>query len=283
MRPEPRPELSWRLRLRFWGVRGSIPTPCRQNLGYGGNTSCLQVETPQEEILIFDAGSGIRDLGLQLARQSSHRPLRIHLFLTHFHWDHVLGLPFFVPLFDKRNSITIYSSPYSAPLQASVAAVMRHPHFPVAFETVPSHIQLVELGTTPFRAAGAEIRAFPVHHPQGACGYRIEAAGASAVYVPDREPGVETLDRGVRENAGGADVLMHDAQYTPEEYPKWQGWGHSTWEEAVVVARDAKAKRLVLFHHDPEHSDDTLRTIEGQAGAVFSAVDAAAEGSVIEL
>ena len=167
------------MRLRFWGVRGSIPTPSRQNLGYGGNTSCLQVETTQEEVLIFDAGSGIRDLGLQLARQSAGGPLRIHLFLTHFHWDHVLGLPFFGPIYDKRNEITIYSSPYSAPLQPSIAAVMRHPHFPVSFETL--NIRLVNLGTAPFRADGAEIRAFPVNHPQGACGYRIEGEHASAV------------------------------------------------------------------------------------------------------
>jgi phosphoribosyl 1,2-cyclic phosphodiesterase len=264
-------------------VRGSIPTPCRQNLGYGGNTSCVQVETPQEEVLIFDAGSGIRDLGLHLARESVRGPLRIHLFLTHFHWDHVLGLPFFVPIYDQRNVITIYSSPYSAPLQPSVAAVMRHPHFPVAFETVPSHVQLVELGTVPLRTAGAEVRAFPVHHPQGACGYRIEAGGACAVYVPDREPGDEALDRGVRENARGADVLMHDAQYRPEEYPKRRGWGHSTWEEAVAVARDAQVKRLVLFHHDPEHSDDAIRSIAEQAGAAFPSVDAASEGSAIEL
>lgn len=283
MREAVLPEGSWRLRLRFWGVRGSIPTPCRQNLGYGGNTSCLQVETPQEEVLIFDAGSGIRDLGLQLARQSASGPLRIHLFLTHFHWDHVQGLPFFVPLFDKRSTITIYSSPYSAPLQPSVAGVLQHPYFPVPFETVPSRVRLVELGEAPFRAAGAEIRAFPVHHPQGACGYRIEAAGAAAVYIPDREPGVETLDRVVRENARGADVLMHDAQYTLEEYPKCRGWGHSTWEEAVAVARDAQAKRLVLFHHDPEHSDDAMRSIVGRACAAFPAVEAATEGSAIEL
>jgi phosphoribosyl 1,2-cyclic phosphodiesterase len=243
----------------------------------------LQVETSHEEVLIFDAGSGIRDLGLHLAGQSARGPLRIHLFLTHFHWDHLLGLPFFVPLFDTRNVITIYSSPYSAPLQPSVAAVMRHPHFPVAFETVPSHVQLVELGAAPCRAAGAEVRAFPVHHPQGACGYRIEAAGASVVYVPDREPGVEALDRVVRENAKGADVLLHDAQYTPEEYLTQRGWGHSTWEEAVAVARDAQAKRLLLFHHDPEHSDDAIRSIVGQARAAFPSVEAASEGSTIEL
>jgi phosphoribosyl 1,2-cyclic phosphodiesterase len=283
MPPEPRPEVPWRFRLRFWGVRGSIPTPCPQNLGYGGNTSCLQVETPQEEALIFDAGSGIRGLGLHLARQSAGRPLQIHLFLTHFHWDHVLGLPFFVPLFDKRNSITIYSSPYSAKLQSSIAAVMQSPHFPVPFEDVATQIQLVELGTEPVCAAGTEIRAFPVNHPQGACGYRIEAGGASAVYLPDREPGFETLDRSVREDLKDADVLMHDAQYTPQEYSKWRGWGHSTWEEAVAVARDARVKRLVLFHHDPEHSDDAMRRIAEEAGSVFPAAEAAREDSVIEL
>lgn len=240
------------------------------------------METGGDEVLIFDAGSGIRELGQHLARKSE-RALKIHLFLTHFHWDHVLGLPFFVPLFDKSHNITIYSSLYSAPLQQSVAAVMRYPYFPVPFETILSHVRLVELGTLPVYVAGAEIRAFPVHHPQGACGYRITAAGASAVYAPDREPGDETLDRGIRKNSQGADVLIHDAQYTPEEYSQWQGWGHSTWEEAVAVARDAEVKRLVLFHHDPEHGDDVVGEFVEQASAALPAVEAATEGCAIEL
>jgi phosphoribosyl 1,2-cyclic phosphodiesterase len=274
---------SWRLRLRFWGVRGSLPTPARHNLGFGGNTTCVQVEVPRrEEVLILDAGSGIRDLGVHLA-QTRPGPLDIHLFLSHFHWDHVLGLPFFGPIFDPRNSFTIYSSSYSAPLRASVAGVMSHPYFPVTLESDLGHVKLVQLDSAALRLAGAEIQAFPVHHPQGACGYRINVAGASAVYVPDREYGDEALDRELRRSSHGADVLIHDAQYTPEEYPQKKGWGHSTWEDAVQVARDAQIHRLVLTHHDPTHDDDMVRSILEQAKAAFPNTEAAAEGSTIEL
>jgi phosphoribosyl 1,2-cyclic phosphodiesterase len=276
-------DTSWRLKLRFWGVRGSIPTPCRQNLGFGGNTTCVQAELPQrQEVLIFDAGSGIRDLGIHLA-QSRHGPLDIHLFLSHFHWDHVLGLPFFGPIFDPRNSFTIYSSPYSAPLRPSVAGVMSYPYFPVSLESDLGHVKLVQLDSAPLLLAGAEIQAFEVHHPQGACGYRISVAGASAVFVPDREPGVEALDRELQRNAHGAGLLIHDAQYTPEEYPKKKGWGHSTWADAVQVAREAQIHRLVLWHHDPAHDDDMVRRILEQAEAAFPNTEAAAEGSMIEL
>ena len=274
---------SWRLRLRFWGVRGSVPTPCRQNLGFGGNTTCVQVEIPRrKEVLIFDAGTGIRELGLSLARLQPG-PLRIHLFLTHFHWDHVLGLPFFAPAYDQRNSLTIYSSSYSAPLKPSLAGVLGYPYFPQTLESDLGHVRLVQLDSRSVRVAGAKIQAFPVQHPQGACGYRISVPGACVVYVPDRECGDQALDGAIRKGARGADILVHDAQYTREEYPGKKGWGHSTWEDAVQVARDANVRRLVLFHHDPAHSDATVRRILKQARAAFPNTDAAAEGSAIDL
>jgi len=203
--------------------------------------------------------------------------------MTHFHWDHVLGLPFFAPAYDPRNSMTIYSSAYSAPLRPSLAGVMCHPHFPATLETELRHVKLVHLDSSSLRLAGAEIHPFPVHHPQGACGYRIKAAGASAVFVPDREPGEGALDGELRRNSQGADVLIHDAQYTPEEYLEKKGWGHSTWRDAVEVARDAQIKRLVLFHHDPARSDDMLLAILDQAKAAFPNTEAAEEGSAIEI
>lgn len=179
--------------------------------------------------------------------------------------------------------MTIYSSSYSAPLKPSLEAVMGHPHFPATLESELGHVKLVQLESAPLRLAGAEIQPFPVQHPQGACGYRINVASASAVYVPDREPGDETLGREIRQNSGGADVLIHDSQYTPEEYPNKKGWGHSTWQDAVHVARDAKVRRLVLFHHDPARNDDMVRGILGQAKAAFPNTEAAAEGSTIEI
>jgi phosphoribosyl 1,2-cyclic phosphodiesterase len=272
------------LRLKFWGVRGSLATPCRQNLGFGGNTTCLQVEVPHsDEVVIFDAGTGIRNLGLSLM-QSRQGPLKIHLLLTHFHWDHVLGLPFFGPAFDPRNSLTIYSSPYSAPLMSSITGVLSHPYFPATFESELRHVKLMPLERgESLRIAGVEIRAFPVQHPQGACGYRIESSGACIVFVPDHEGGDAEMDRAIREAAHGADVLIHDSQYTPEEYLIKKGWGHSTWKDAAQVALDSQIGRLVLFHHDPAHDDDMVQGMLESARDIFPNADAAIEGSVIEI
>jgi phosphoribosyl 1,2-cyclic phosphodiesterase len=274
---------SWRLSVKFWGVRGSLPTPSRQNMDFGGNTSCVEVRASTGESIIFDAGSGIRELGLQLARQTRNGGLDIRLFFSHFHWDHVIGLPFFVPIYDKKNSITLYSARYSAPLRSSMQGVMSAPYFPVEFESLPAHIELVEMDKESVQVGGMQVRSFPVCHPQGACGYRVEAAGAVVVYVPDREPGDEALDRTVREQSKGADLLIHDGQYTPEEYASHRGWGHSTWEEGVRIACEAGIKRLALFHHDPAHSDDIMAGIAERAKSAFPGTVAAMEGWTIEV
>jgi phosphoribosyl 1,2-cyclic phosphodiesterase len=269
--------------VRFWGVRGSTPTPCRENLGVGGNTSCLQLEMADESVVIFDAGTGIRMLGQQLVSQSGGRPLDIHLLFTHFHWDHVLGLPFFLPLYNGQTSLTIYSSSFAAPLCSSVAGVMRYPYFPVEFDSVPARIRFVDVTSSGVRVGKAEIQAFPVFHPQGACGYRIHVSGSTFIYVPDREPGEEQLDQTVRQYAHGAALLIHDAQHTPEEYAIYRGRGHSSWTEAAQVARDAGVKRLVLFHHDPQHTDEMVARITAEAKLMFPNTEAAREGTSIEI
>jgi len=268
--------------VRFWGVRGSTPTPSRENLGVGGNTSCIQLDTAEPQAIIFDAGTGIRLLGEQLVQQAGGRPLEIHLLFTHFHWDHVLGLPFFLPLYDSRNSLTIYSSPYAAPLCSSIAGVMKYPYFPVEFDSLPARIRLVDVTSSGVRVGQVEVEAFPVSHPQGACGYRIRVSGSALIYTPDREPGDATLDRTVREYARGASLLIHDAQHTPEEYAIYRGRGHSSWSEAASVACDAGVKRLVLFHHDPLHTDEVIARITGEAQRMFPNTEAAREGTSIE-
>ena len=269
--------------MRFWGVRGSAPTPCRENLGVGGNTSCVQLEMADEPVVIFDAGTGIRMLGQQLVSQAGGRPLDIHLLFTHFHWDHVLGLPFFLPLYDSQTSLTIYSSSFSAPLCSSVAGLMKYPYFPVEFEAVPARVRLVDVRESGVSVGKTEVQPFPVFHPQGACGYRIRVSGSTVVYTPDREPGDERLNQTVREYASGADLLIHDAQHTPEEYAIYRGRGHSSWVEAAQVAHDSAVKKLVLFHHDPLHPDDMILRITSQAKLMFPNTEAAREGVSVEI
>jgi phosphoribosyl 1,2-cyclic phosphodiesterase len=252
-------------------------------MNFGGNTACVEVRGPNGEIVIFDAGSGIRELGEALVKEANRSPLSIHLFLSHFHWDHIQGLPFFPPIYNPANSITIYSSHHSAPLREALSGLMSPPYFPVRFDSLPARIELVELKANTLVVGPLCVNAFPVNHPQGACGYRVVCSGATLLYVPDREHGIPELDLLIREQAHGADVLIHDSQYTPEEYEQRKGWGHSTWLETVRVAQDAGAKRLVLFHHDPSHSDSMIDEITGKARLLFPNTWAAKEGWTIEI
>jgi phosphoribosyl 1,2-cyclic phosphodiesterase len=272
--------VNWRLKLKFWGVRGSIPTPTSQNLGYGGNTSCLEVRLPNDELFIFDAGTGIRELGLALRDNPADAGRDIHLFLTHYHWDHIQGLPFFGPLYNPKCSITFYSTCYACALRESLGGQMTTPYFPVDFDAVSQNKQFVNKGSIPVTIGDLTVRTFPLHHPQGAGGYRIEAGGASIVYATDREHGHQKLDAVLREHAQDADILIHDAQYTPEEFARFKGYGHSTWEEAANVARECNVKRLILFHHDPNHDDAAVSDIVERARAIFPNTDGARESCV---
>ncbi len=266
------------LQLTLWGVRGSIPTPDAENLGFGGNTSCVEVDLPNGELLILDAGSGIRGLGLRLRERAALNGKRkIHIFLSHYHWDHIQGLPFFGPLYDPDQEICFYASRYSESI-GTLTTGLSNPYFPVNFESAPSRKELVDLDSHAVQIGGVQVHTFALHHPQGAGGLRIETGGATIVYAPDREHGDPKLDSALRDFAQGADLLIHDAQYTPEEYPKFRGWGHTTWEEASSVARDCGVKKLVLFHHDPSHQDRFLRNMGEQAQRGFENVVVAREG-----
>lgn len=232
---------------------------------------------PDNEAIVFDGGTGIRELGLHLPAR------RIHLFLTHFHWDHIQGIPFFGPLYNPANHVTIYSSGFSAPLKAALIGLMAEPYFPLQFEALAARIDLVELGSSETKVGNVTVRPFEANHPQGACGYRIESGGVSAVYSPDREHGHARLDQTLAEAARGASVLVVDSQYTPEEYPSHKGWGHSSWMESIRVAREAGVKRLVLFHHDPGHNDETLHAIQAQAQREFPETYVAKEGWTVAI
>jgi phosphoribosyl 1,2-cyclic phosphodiesterase len=269
---------NWRLKLRFWGVRGSVPTPQKRNMGFGGNTTCLELRLPTGEIIIFDAGTGICELGPSLLEEKM-----IHIFFTHLHWDHLQGLPFFAPLYGPNTVLKFYSSSYCGELKDGLESQMRRPHFPVDFEKARSKREFIDLGIAPARIGSATITPFPLHHPNGACGYRIESEGAVIVYATDREHGHPELDPVFEQFVRGADLLIHDAQYLPEEFHKYHNWGHSTWEEAVRVSQVCGVKQLALFHHDPKHDDQVVEGLETLAKEKFPATFAAREGMLITL
>lgn len=271
------------MRLRFWGVRGSAATPGPSTLEFGGNTSCVELQADGADVAIFDGGTGIRECGLDLLRRAPGKPLRVHLFLTHFHWDHIQGIPFFVPIYNPANHITIYSSRFTAPLRDALHGLMALPYFPVQFTMLGAKVDLVELADAPQQIGPLTVETFEANHPQGACGYRISGHGKRAVYSPDREHGHERLDALMADEVNGVDALVIDSQYTPEEYGSHKGWGHSTWVESARVAQAAGVKKLVLFHHDPAHDDAALARIEDEARRAFPNTWVAREGTTLDL
>jgi phosphoribosyl 1,2-cyclic phosphodiesterase len=272
------------VRIKFWGVRGSTPTPQIENLKFGGNTPCLEVRNGANECVIFDAGSGIRALGQTLMQEAAGAPINAKIFLTHFHWDHIQGIPFFAPLYGPNNHISFLSGSTGRPLQETLEGQMAKPYFPIDFGQVAARrdFQQIETGAA-IKVGGLTIRPFPLNHPQGASGYRIECNGVVIVYATDFEHGVGESDAVLYEYAQNANILICDAQYTPAEYETHRGWGHSTWQNAVLLAREARAEHLMLFHHDPSHDDQAMMQISQNARMQFENTTGAWEGFVAAL
>lgn len=264
--------------LKFWGVRGSIPTPGPQNMRKGGNTSCLEVRLPTGQALIIDGGTGVRPLGVALAEEAKGRPSDLHLFLTHFHWDHIQGIPFFQPLYSKENSVSFYSMKTPEETRECLEGQMDVPYFPVDFRFLPARRSFVDVREKTFTFGETEVKSFPLNHPQGCRGYSFHHRGKKLVFASDLEHGDPELDRILLQAADQADVLIFDAQFTPEEYEKRHGWGHSTWLQATEVAKQTGAKKLFLFHHDPAHSDEMMESILGEARKHFPETYLATEG-----
>ena len=275
------------MRVKFWGVRGSTPTPQAENMRYGGNTSCVEVRVG-EQLYIFDCGTGFRVLGQQLRDEFGEKklPLSAHVFVSHFHWDHIQGIPFFRPLYDRADSqFLFHCSSRTRSLKQVMDEQMASPYFPVNLSQMQAQQKFYDIDSGRLNLEnGVQIQTSWLNHPQGCMGFRMETKDGVMVYATDNEPGDAAFDKSVRKLAEGADVLIYDAQYLPEEYAaEKRGWGHSHWREAVNVVMESGAKELVLFHHDPDHTDVIIDKIVHDARNYYPKVRAAAEGMEIRI
>jgi phosphoribosyl 1,2-cyclic phosphodiesterase len=254
------------LKVRFWGVRGSISCSGAEYARYGGNTSCLEV-TAGGRRLIFDAGTGIRTLGVELARTA---PLDIDIYFTHTHLDHLSGLTFFAPLFDARNSVRMWAGHLEAPytLKKVVSNLMQAPIYPVTLEIFKAKVSFKEFKASEQLSCGpVQMRTAPLNHPNGATGYRIEYGGKSICYVTDTEHRPGEIDQTIVGLCRSADVMIYDSSYTDEEFENYRGWGHSTWQQGVRIADAAEVGTLAIFHHDPSHGDAFMDDVARAAAA----------------
>ncbi len=279
------------MRVRFWGTRGSIPTPEHEALRYGGNTSCVEVETDDGTLLILDCGTGARRLGLMLAERGA---VRAHVLIGHTHHDHINGLPFFLPAFMEGSHLTIYGpAGIDRSLPTAIGGQMDYAYFPVPLKDLTAQLAFEELGESEFSLGEIRVRTQYLNHTSPTIGYRIEVGGATLVYATDHEPHAATLWHPDRPSGlfqmdamlhpadarhatflKDADLVIHDAQYTQAEYATKLGWGHSPMEYAVDVALAAGVKRLALFHHDPGRKDDAVDRLMDTFEAYLVSLDA---------
>jgi phosphoribosyl 1,2-cyclic phosphodiesterase len=245
---------------RIWGCRGSLATPGASTVRVGGNTSCVEVRSDTGAVVVLDAGTGIRALGAQLAAEGVRE---VDLLLTHLHLDHVEGLGFFAPFFDPECTVRIRGPVDERPLRERLGAYLAPPWFPLRFETFPAQIEVHDVEPGSFAVAGLEVQAAWTCHPGPTLAYRLADARGSLAYVSDNEPGRDS-DAAVA-LARGAGVLLHDAQYTDEEYATRQGWGHASISDFASFVRATEPREVLMFHHDPSHPDDALEALEAVA------------------
>ena len=270
------------MRVKFWGTRGSISTPGKGTVRYGGNTPCVEVRLPKDQLLILDAGTGIRNLGEELMEQGES--IKAYILISHPHWDHIQGFPFFKPAFISGNEFTIVGGETErVNLQKMISDQMNKVYFPIQLNELKAKLSFRPIKEEEFSVFGAKVQSFYLNHPTFALGYRISQGGKTLVYISDNEPfdrnvaqAIRNVDKVIVDKflrasgdpnqrifnfVRGADVLIYDATYTPEEYVDRVGWGHSHYLFTLKVAAEGGVKKLVLFHHDPAHDDDKVDDI----------------------
>ena len=251
------------MRIRFWGARGSIPVSGREYLAYGGDTTCVELRAADGTLVVVDAGSGVRALGNQLAADPQ---TPIHLLFTHAHWDHLLGFPFFKPLYHRSSVIHVYGCPCAQmSVQEMVSETMTPPNFPLRLKDTHAQMSYHTNGRGPFKLGSLTVTPVMLSHSNPAHGYKFVEAGRSFVFITDNELRYRHPEGGTFDDyvafCAGADLLVHDAHFTPTEYERTRTWGHSTYQDAVDLALRADVKALGLFHHHPDHADDEVDRI----------------------
>jgi phosphoribosyl 1,2-cyclic phosphodiesterase len=265
-------------------VRGSIACPGPATAGYGGNTACLEIRAGNK-LLIFDAGTGLKPLGGALAKQGG--ALDVDWFFTHTHFDHIQGIPFFSPLYDRRNRFRLRAG-HLIPemnLKQVLSEMMSAPLFPIPIGIFAAQIEFADFraGETHDLGGGVVVKTAPLNHPNRATGYRVEVGKKAICYVTDTEHVPGRLDTNVLKLIEGADIVVYDCTYTDQEYPAHVGWGHSTWQEGVRLVEKAGAKRLAIYHHDPDHDDAFMDNVAAEAEKMRPGTFVAREGTTIEV
>jgi phosphoribosyl 1,2-cyclic phosphodiesterase len=269
------------LTVRFWGVRGSIACPSPTYMGFGGNTSCVEVRVGSR-LIILDAGTGIRPLGQLLRREGA---LDADILFSHTHWDHVNGFPFFAPAFEPDNAFRVFAGHLAEEggIREAIAGHMHEPMFPVPLDVMRARLSFTDFtaGETLDLGRGLQVRTAPLNHPNGATAYRIDHGGRSVCYVTDTEHVPGRPDERILGLVAGADLVIYDSTYTDAEFPARVGWGHSTWQEGLRLVQRAGARRLVVFHHDPDHDDATMTAIEQELAGESDGGVVAREGMLL--
>jgi|RhiMethySRZTD1v2_1073278.scaffolds.fasta_scaffold64907_2 phosphoribosyl 1,2-cyclic phosphodiesterase len=272
--------------VRFWGVRGSIACSGPRTARYGGNTSSLEVRCG-DRVLLFDAGTGMRYLGNAMDSSGPIEPIEADVFLTHTHYDHVCGIPFFRPFFRPSNRFRLWAGHLGSgmTLRRVMDEFMVAPLFPVPPQVFKATVDYKDFACGKELSSGPDVRVktIALNHPDGATGYRVEFDGKAFCYLTDTEHVPGAPDRKLAKFMEGADAVVYDSMYTDDEYPKYVGWGHSTWQEGVRLCKSAGVKKLVVFHHDPEHTDEMLDGIGKQVEKELPGSVIAREGLVLEL